>query len=182
MDILSSTRLKLRAPELGDLDYLYHWENDTSLWFVSNTIAPFSRYMLEQYILSSHQDLFSARQLRLMIVPKGKNSVPVGIVDLFDYEPIHRRAGIGILIEHTSRRRGYATETITMIIRYAFEVLNLHQLYCHVHESNKASLELFRKMQFVEAGVLRDWVLKNNQWENVILMQRVNDNQVIFKS
>ena len=103
----------LRAIEPEDIDLIYSWENDPSVWPVSNTIAPFSRYVLTKYIESSHLDIFQTRQLRLMIdLYKDNNQKQtIGSIDLFDFDPFHMRAGVGVLIGNTSNRgKGFATD------------------------------------------------------------------------
>src|ERR1043166_7160915 len=97
--------ISLRALEPSDIDLLYQWENDTDSWLVSNTTTPFSRFVLEQYIATAHLDIYTSKQLRLMVCnPENK---AVGCIDLFDFEPLHLRAGIGILIaDVTERRKG----------------------------------------------------------------------------
>ena len=73
--MLKSKNIELRALEPSDVDLLYQWENNEELWHLSNTVAPFSRFVLEQYVMDSHQDIFTTKQLRLMIDKKedGKN-------------------------------------------------------------------------------------------------------------
>lgn len=67
---LENNILKLRAPEPEDLDQLYKWENDTSLWEYGASITPYSRFELKQYLIDSKHDLFSDKQLRLMIIDR----------------------------------------------------------------------------------------------------------------
>ena len=64
---LHSASLSLRAPELSDLDYLFHVENDTRQWMVSACKVPYSRFQLQQYIESNAHDIYVDKQLRLMI-------------------------------------------------------------------------------------------------------------------
>ena len=67
MKTLKGKNILLRALEQTDLDFLYELENDTSIWEVSNTIAPYSRYILKKYLENSHKDIFEVKQLRLVI-------------------------------------------------------------------------------------------------------------------
>lgn len=98
----------------------------------------------------------------------------VGAVDLFDYDPIHRRAGVGILIYGAGhRRRGYARGAIDILCRYARERLNLHQLWCTVGADNRASRELFRQAGFVESGTRRDWRWTPAGFEDEIFLQKI---------
>src|SRR5512145_129569 len=60
---MPETEILLRAVEPYDIDVLYRWENDTEIWRVSNTITPFSKFILEKYIESAHLDIYQAKQL-----------------------------------------------------------------------------------------------------------------------
>ena len=66
--LLRNDILTLRALEPTDLDTLYRWENDANLWAVSDTIAPYSREALWHYLQDYTGDIYSQRQLRLMIL------------------------------------------------------------------------------------------------------------------
>ncbi len=102
----------------------------------------------------------------------------VGAVDLFEYDPIHRRAGIGILIYGArNRRQGYAREALGILCRYARERLNLHQLWCTVGVDNTASLGLFRAAGFVETGTRRDWIWTPGGFHDVIFFQKMLEEQ-----
>ena len=57
----------LRALEPSDIDLLYQWENDKKIWQGSNTLVPFSRYILKQYIENSYKDIYEMKQQRFMI-------------------------------------------------------------------------------------------------------------------
>ena len=149
---LTGIHVKLRALEPGDVDLLYTWENDPSVWNVSNTLSPFSRFQMEELVLNTQNDIFASRQLRLMVdlVEMGSGEMPAGTIDLFDFDPYHHRAGIGILILEPYRQKGYAFEAMEIFIRYAFGTLQLHQLYCNISPDNTSSLHLFEKLGFVK--------------------------------
>ena len=76
----------LRALEPSDLDFLYALENDEAVWEISNTTTPYSRHVLKQYLDNSQQDIYSAKQLRMVITLASDESA-IGFVDLFDFEP-----------------------------------------------------------------------------------------------
>jgi diamine N-acetyltransferase len=173
----NSYTIKLRAPELSDLQKIQAWENDTNLWHLSNTLLPFSSFAIEQYILSEQEDIYTKKQARFIISlldEHKKEMETIGAIDLFDFDPKNRRAGIGIIIEEAFRKKGYAEKALKELIGYSFNILNLHQLYCSILASNEASLNLFEKQQFSRIGVKRDWVLLNNAWEDEYLLQLIN--------
>lgn len=174
---LENEKLKLRALEPADVELLYIWENDTSLWRVSNTLTPFSKNTLRKYIESAHLDIYQTQQLRLMIdIKNAGNNTTVGAIDLFDFDPFHLRAGIGLLIaESSDRRKGYASGALDILVAYCFEILHLHQLYCNVTTDNEASFKLFEKAGFQIVGEKKDWVKTPKGWMGEYLLQLVNE-------
>ncbi|MEI7499914.1 MAG: GNAT family N-acetyltransferase [Bacteroidota bacterium] len=178
INLLTGPNLMLRALEPRDVETLYEWENDTSIWKVSNTLTPFSKFHLEDYVLNTQHDIFASKQLRLMVVllkPDEANT-PVGTIDLFDFDPFHFRAGVGIMIREIYREKGYAREAMEIIIQYGFEVLRLHQVYCNISPDNLSSLHLFEKLGFVKCAVKRDWINEGEQWKEEWMFQLINQN------
>jgi len=141
---LTYGKIALRPVEPDDIDLLYQWENNMEIWNVSNTRTPFSRHILAAYLKESAKDIYETKQLRLII--ETQDGQPVGAVDLFDFDPYHMRAGIGILIHDTgNRNNGYAGDALQVMFGYAIDVLGLKQLYANVAESNTGSLHVFEK-------------------------------------
>ncbi len=168
-------KVALRAVEPADAATIHEWENDMDVWQLSNTLTPFSRYTIEQYIINSDQDIFTAKQLRLMIDRiDGSEVVAAGAIDLFDFDPMHRRAGVGILIAKSQRNAGLASEALELLKTYAFETLQLHQLYCNIGTDNHASLTLFQKHGFEICGTRKDWLLLKGSWHDEAMLQCMN--------
>ena len=97
MELLENDIIKLRALETSDLDLLFSVENNTQFWEISNTLVPYSKEILSQYLKNAHLDIFEVKQLRLVITLK-KDDTVLGLIDLFDFNPHHKKAGVGILI------------------------------------------------------------------------------------
>ncbi len=170
--MIRGANIYLRALEPPDVELLYQWENDTSIWRISNTSAPFSKDVLQRYISDSRSDIYASKQLRLVICKK--DGTAIGTVDLFDFDPNHRRAGIGILIaEKKERRNGYASEALNLLADYCFSTLNLHQLYCNISSDNKPSIGLFKKNKFREAGKKKQWIRDGSKFLDEYLLQRI---------
>ena len=169
---LSYGQIRLRPLEPEDLEFLYQWENDPAIWKVSNTIAPYSRFILKQYIQESHRDLYETKQLRLIIEDMEGNVV--GAADLFDFDPFHQRAGIGILIYNmTDRRKGLATDALHLMCEYGMNTLGLHQLYANIGSDNQGSKTLFEKEGFQLSGIKKEWIRTLSGWMDEIMMQKI---------
>lgn len=183
---LENELIKLRALEPSDLELLYQWENNMEIWKVSNTITPFSRHLLKEYLKTAHLDIWETKQLRLVIEAKTQSSLmltPVGFIDLFDFDPFNQRAGVGILIANQQHRnQGYAKQAIVLISRYAFQTLQLHQLYCNIATDNHISLQLFKGAGFQEIGVKKDWQKRADTWADEVMLQLINPLNLLTKS
>ena len=93
-NILETGAIRLRALEPEDIDVLYKWENDTRIWKMSNTVAPFSKYVLRRFVEDQKYDIYETKQLR-MIIESRADGRAVGAIDLFEIDPTNRRAGGG---------------------------------------------------------------------------------------
>jgi len=173
MKLLENDTIRLRALEPEDLDKLYGWENDASLWEMGSTLSPYSRYELKQYIADAGHDIYDRKQLRLIIEIK-KTATTVGTIDLFDFDPHHRRAGVGILIDAAHQRKGYANIALKLLINYAFSFIKIHQLYANIPITNIPSLHLFEQCGFKTMGVLKDWLFTTNGYVDVRIVGCVN--------
>ena len=172
---MQSSKVLLRAVEPSDIDFIFQLENDSANWQVSNTLAPFSRYTIEQYVLNSEQDIFTQKQLRLIIEAKDlEEPKRIGCIDLFEFDPLHKRAGVGIIIIAEEQNKGYASESLSLLIKHCFTVLGLHQLFCNISADNKKSIALFEHHGFVSCGVKKDWIFFDNQWKDELLLQLIN--------
>jgi diamine N-acetyltransferase len=166
--------ISLRALEPEDLELLYEWENNYINWTISNTIAPFSKYILKKYLEESHKSIFETGQLRLMIEHNPDNTA-IGTIDIFDFDPLNKRAGLGILIANEAyRRKGLASMALACVIGYSFKTLQLHQLFCNILEKNTESIELFKKHGFVQSGIKKDWIKTTEEYSDEFLFQLIN--------
>jgi diamine N-acetyltransferase len=164
MGYFKSKEIELRPLEMVDLNLLYMWENDSRVWSVSNTIAPYSKHILQQYIENSAADIYSTKQLRL-VVEKTDSNQAIGFIDLFDFDPYNGKVGIGILIAKiTERNKGYASTALQLMLKYVEKHLGMKQAYCNVTNDNSSSAHLFEKAGFTCSGTKKDWIRVEDQW------------------
>lgn len=162
--------VKLRAMEPEDLDLLYQIENDSSIWHVGTNNVPYSRYVLHDYIAHASGDIYTDKEVRMMI--DNEQGETVGIVDLVNFSPQHQRAEIGIVIKDGCRNLGYANAAIRKIMSYAHDVVHLHQLYAIVEATNEISLNLFDSLGFSRSICLKEWTFNGNTYVDAIVIQK----------
>lgn len=168
--MLKGSSIYLRTLEPTDLETLLSWENNPKNWRVSETKVPFSKELISQYV-NSAQDLFAVKQIRLMICLLETNE-PIGSIDLFDYEPIHQRMGLGILVVENMRGKGYGLEALSLTSDYALNGVGIRNLYCSVLGDNQASRKLFERSGFEAVGCHKDWFNDKGQWMDEYLYQK----------
>ncbi|WP_458626192.1 GNAT family N-acetyltransferase [Winogradskyella sp. PC D3.3] len=170
---IKGDHIYLRALEPEDLDFVYRIENDTSLWELSDTQTPYSRFLIKQYLENAQQDIYEAKQLRLAIC--NSIDVTIGLIDVFEFDVKNKRAGIGILIvDEENRNQGYGKEALGLLVDYCFQTLHLHQVYANISESNAASLKLFKGNGFEIIGLKKDWSFDGEIYTNEYILQRIN--------
>ncbi|WP_341214827.1 GNAT family protein [uncultured Wocania sp.] len=174
MITLKGKNIYLRALEPEDLEFIHAIENDESVWEISNTQTPYSKFLIKQYLEHSQKDIFEVKQLRLVI--SSYNEETLGLIDLFDFDFKNGRAGVGILIkDETDRKKGYGSEALQLLIKYSFTHLGLHQLYCNISEENETSIKLFKTQGFEKVGLKKEWNHVNGLYKNEYLFQLINN-------
>ena len=174
MITLKGDTIYLRALEPNDLEFVFAMENDQSIWEVSNTHTPYSRFLIRQYLENAQQDIYEAKQLRLAIC-QDEDFPAIGLIDIFDFDPKNNRAGVGIVIQkNENRSKNIGSEALELLINYSFFNLNLHQLYANISTSNAASIALFTKFGFEKIGIKKDWILLNNHYHDEAIFQLIN--------
>lgn len=171
---LKDDLITLRALEPEDIDLLYEWENSEDNWTVSQTITPFSKHTLAMYIRDSDKDIYEAKQLRMMITTHAGKTI--GAIDLFDFDPLNLRVGVGILIhDPEDRSKGYATSALNLMVPYCFGKLGLHQIYANILTDNEESMKLFSNAGFQLTGTKKDWIRDGGIWKDEHLLQLVRN-------
>lgn len=171
MNKLKSETINLRTLEPEDIETLYEWENDTEVWRISGTLTPFSRETLRQFIADQQYDIYTTKQTRF-IIEESQTLRPVGTIDLFDFDPANKRAGVGILIyRKEDRGHGFASAAIRMVADYCAKVLDMHQIYANIEAANTGSMRLFERLGFKVAGLKKEWNKSGDKWEDEYLLQ-----------
>ncbi len=174
--LLEGKHISLRALEPYDIDFLCDVENNTQYWELSNTLTPYSRELLKNYIQNAHQDIYEAKQFRFVIQNDALHQV--GFIDLFDFDPKNQRVGIGIIIIAEEQNKGYAQDALECLCNYCFDQLNVHQVYANITNDNKKSIALFEKLNFKKSGTKKNWIFTKGKFKDEHLYQLLkSDNE-----
>ena len=169
--MLSNQNISLRALEPNDVELLYRWENTAEVWKVSNTHSPISKFMLANYIKTADADIWEKKELRLVIENNKKKAI--GTIEVFDFDPFHQRAGLGIIVfKEEDRRGGVATEAISLINEYLKNEIGVYQVYVNIAADNAPSIQLFEKLGFEIIGTKKHWLKRPTEWIDELMYQK----------
>jgi len=114
--------------------------------------------------------------LRCIIADRCQEEVGLGTVILSDIDQKNGSAQVHIKLGvENCRRKGYGTEALNTIVKYAFDEMRLHCIYADVLEYNNASQKLFEKCGFRRDGLLRERIYKGGKYVNVVTFSRLNE-------
>lgn len=163
--------LRLRAPEPGDAERLYLWENLPGGWRYGCSPAPYSHRQIWEYIRNYRSAPLADCELRLIIEVEGE---AVGTVDLYNIDIRNRRAMVGVMTDVRVRRQGFALEALRLMAGYCRDNLGLYQLAATVGADNGASLGLFEKGGYEMVAHLPQWLRRGKEgYEEAIVLRKV---------
>lgn len=160
-----AAEIKLRALEPEDLELIYRIENHPDFVRWSAASAPYSRYIIRQYLETTTNNLFSDQQVRLVIEQQNADGevISIGFADLTNYSPQHQRAEISLAILPEYQGNHAAEPAVRLLEEYARR-LRLHQLYAIIAHTNAPALRLFQRLGYEETARLPQWIYDGNSY------------------
>tara|TARA_Y100000385_G_C13102628_1_gene645506 strand:- start:3637 stop:4146 length:510 start_codon:yes stop_codon:yes gene_type:complete len=163
--------IHLRALEPEDIEILEKIENNSHYWNYSNQTEPFSRHILKKFINQQKQDIFEVRQKRF-VISNIQNKV-FGFIDLFDYEPLHRRAGVGLFIIESFRNLGVGKQALKLVHIFTKKHLNINTLFANIGKENISSNHLFLSLGYRQVGLKKKWNFYEDAFHDEYLYQKI---------
>ena len=102
---------------------------------------------------------------------RGAGGEAIGAIDLYAYDPLNRRAAVGIMVATEHRRQGHALAMLQALAKQYTGIL--HTLYADIAATNGASLALFAKAGYTQCGRFRDWLALGDRYIDTIRMQLI---------
>lgn len=160
-------RIRLRARESSDLEFIYRWIND---WETVQYLAsryPRSRKFEQEWLEKGDPGYGEAG----FIAETLGDERPIGWLGLHYGTPEDRCVGLGIGIGDAAYRDGgYGTDIMRTVARVAFDVMNLNRIELTVYDWNPRAIRVYEKVGFKHEGVLRDAMFRAGKWHNLVLM------------
>ena len=107
----------------------------------------------------------------MRLIVENSRKEQVGIVDLTDFDPRHRRAELGIVIKKEFQGKGYAKASVVRLLQYAQNILHLQQIYAIVGVRNQNAAKMLQSVGFEGDNVLKQWLCCQDGYEDAIFFQ-----------
>lgn len=167
-NILRGERIRLAAINKDDIPVYASWYEDAgfSRYSDSTPAAPLSQAQwearLEEQQKAEDGFLFAIREL--------EEDAMIGFVELDGIQWTHQTTWLGIgLGDRAYWGKGYGREAMELILKFAFHELNLHRVQLNVFSYNERAISLYRKLGFVQEGVMREYLSRDGQRYDMVM-------------
>jgi RimJ/RimL family protein N-acetyltransferase len=164
--IIQGATVRLRPLEERDLPTCVEWMNDREVtrWLASVGEPP---------TLADEEEWYDRRRAdpdSVMWAIETEEGRLIGNVEL-RLTPAARRAEMGIVIgDKSAWNRGYGTTTVRLVLRYAFEELDLNRIDLTTDEENHRAIRCYEKCGFVREGLMRQHRFVDGEFGNTLVM------------
>jgi UDP-4-amino-4,6-dideoxy-N-acetyl-beta-L-altrosamine N-acetyltransferase len=160
-------RIILREIEEEDLDLIVKWRNDPEIlkWLFSylHLSKVKQRKWYEKYLDDATQQTF--------IIEVKEEKTLIGTIGLTDIDYKNQKGELTIIIgEKEYWGKGLGEESLKLLVKFAFNEMNLRKIKALVFSDNEVAIKLYEKCGFVKEGVLQEEIFKNGAFKDVILM------------
>lgn len=169
---MEGNKIYLRPTEPSDSDLVYYGKNNPE---VRETLFLFSPMTLTQ-VQSEIQSWNDSKEIQLFTICTIEDNKAVGQTAFVRIDYVSRAAVFYIAIyDPESWSKGYGKEATKLMLKYAFDVLNLNRIQLHVFCSNTKAVEAYKKAGYVIEGTLRQAMYHNNEYCDFYVMGILRD-------
>jgi RimJ/RimL family protein N-acetyltransferase len=163
---LKGEKINLRPVELSDIEELMNI-NDEDVRRNLLSVFPLNRLKEEEWIKNLYRDEHSF----VFAIVSLEREMLIGTCGLERINWVNRSAEFGIAITDKSFwNMGYGTEATKIMLRYGFELLNLHRISLYVYDYNSRAIHVYEKCGFVREGLLREARFLEDKYHDIIIM------------
>lgn len=166
--IIEGKNIYLREIQLSDvIDSYCDWLNDP---LVNQYLeSRFEKWSLKKTRAYLKQIKGNPDNVFLAIIARDKDK-HIGNIKLGPINRHHKIADVGIIIGDKSFwGKGYATESVKLIVSYAFDVLRLHKLTAGAYANNISSAKVFKKAGFSVEGLRKKHCFYKGRYVDAVL-------------
>ena len=170
---LTGDRVRLVPIDIAHSEDFFRTVNDPELARLTGTHRTFTFEEVERYAATRKEQ---TDRVDLAVV-RIEDDQLLGEIVLNNLDEDNESMGFRIALS-TELGKGYGTEAIRLILRYAFDVIGLHRVDLEVYDFNARAIASYRKCGFVEEGRLRDALRWDGRWHDALLMSVLSTDNI----
>lgn len=166
--MIVGSKVFIRAVEKEDLERFQLWSNDFQLKELFDFVIDFTNdeSLVCDYV--GNGDFGSNIYFTIVEIDTKK---PVGRCTLSDIDYVNKKCNCSLYIgDVASQNKGYGTEAMRLLMKYAFDDLNLNRIGTWVFDFNKGAIKCFKRCGMKVEGIMRDGVYRNGKYHDVYFM------------
>jgi len=166
--MIAGEHVILRAFEREDAERCYHWMNDPNIVRTLKSRYPIAFQSEMEWI---ERAMLSSPTERHFAIERRDDRTHIGNASLHDIEWVSRTGWFGLFIgEPSAWNRGFGTDAIRTLVRFAFEEMNLRKLRIHVFDYNEKAKHVLLAQGFVEEGKLRRDFYREGMFHDIVIL------------
>jgi RimJ/RimL family protein N-acetyltransferase len=166
--VLEGPRVRLRPVRPDDIKRTFAWYNDPEI------VAPFDRFSVDTFE-EFEQSIKEAAANPTSLAPRyvvalRESDIPIGFVGHYVPHPVLETLDVWYVIgDRQARRKGYATEAVSLLIGHLFDTTPLPRLGATCDVENQASVSLLERLAFKREGVMRSALFHHARWHDIAI-------------
>jgi len=166
--MLTGKKVTLRPIQKEDLPALYKYRTDLEILILGDDDPPVPQ-SFEAW--QEHMTQLTKKTEQGIGFAIEADEKVIGSIALFHFNETSRSCELGISIgDHDYLGKGYGSESVELILDYAFRYRNFHRVYLQVTQTNERAFKSYEKCGFVEEGRLRQHLWSDGAYRDVICM------------
>jgi diamine N-acetyltransferase len=168
-----NSNIYLRQIDENDMQYLMELRNNSWVkqWF-------FSDVSITMESQKKWYKQYQANDKDILYLIMSDMQEKIGTVGIGDIDSVNKSVEFGrfVIPDEKWQGRGVGRQVVKRIMKYCFEEMYINRISLEAFEDNHRAVHLYSSCGFVSEGILREKVIKENRYRNLVLMAALRNN------
>ena len=166
--MIAGEHVILRAFEQDDAERCYRWMNDPNIVRTLKTRYPIAFQNEAEWL---ERAMHASPTERHFAIERKDDRTHIGNASIHGIDWVSRTASFGLFIgEPGAWNRGFGSDAIATLVRFAFEEMNLQKLSINVFEYNERAKHVLESRGFVQEGRLRREFFREGAYHDIVIL------------
>ena len=171
--MIAGEHVILRAFEREDAERCYRWMNDPNIVRTLKSRYPIAFSNEVEWLERAMRPDATERHFA---IERKDDRAHIGNASIHEIDWVSRTAWFGLFIgEPTAWNRGFGSDAIHTLVRFAFDEMNLVKLRIHVFDYNDRAKHVLETRGFVQEGKLARDFYREGQWHDIVILSIFRD-------